>query len=229
MHPIICKIGPFTIYSYGLMLAIAFGVSLFLCLKQARKEGQDTNIIFNTAYLGLISGIIGGRLFYVIENLSYYFKNPIEIILLQHGGLSWFGALILAFICTAISLKRRHIPIYRVLDLFAPFIALAQAIGRIGCLLNGCCFGLTVIPIQIYSSVILLFIFIILRQLQDRPHREGSIFFSYLLFYSVKRFSVEFWRLDNPSIIGSLTLFHILSLTIFCISCLQLIRLRKSY
>jgi phosphatidylglycerol:prolipoprotein diacylglycerol transferase len=241
MHPEICKIGPFTIYSYGLMLALAFIVSLSLAGIQAKSERINPDALFNFLFVAFISGIIGARSFYIIENSGYYIKRPLEIIILQHGGLSWFGGLILGGLTGIAYLKKKKLAVYKVLDIVSPFVALGQAIGRIGCLLNGCCFGkesssglyfpvhkLVLIPAQLYSSLILIFIFIILRFLQDRPHREGEIFFTYLLLYSVKRFFIEFLRADNEIILLNLTLFQIISIIIFCLSLVKLLSIRRS-
>ncbi len=227
MHPIICKIGFFTIYSYGLMLSLAFGLALLLINRRAGKENISPDIIFNFSFGVLLWGVIGARLFYVIENTGYYLKNPIEIIMLQRGGLSWFGGLFFAIIFSAVYFKKRRLPAYKILDLCAPFLAFAQAVGRIGCLLNGCCFGRTLIPIQLYSSLALIFIFIILRFLQERPHKEGGIFFAYLLLYSIKRFFIEFWRSDNEIIFLGLTLFQIISAAIFCFAFIKLVSIKK--
>ena len=241
MYPIICKIYPFTLYSYGLMLAIAFIVSSFLAVRQAKNKSLNPDIIFNLLFWVFIWGIFGARILYIIENLQYYLKNPAEIIMLQQGGLSWFGGLLLGIMVGVFYLKKNNLPVYKTLDLVAPFLALGQAIGRIGCLLNGCCFGkaakfgiyfsshnLVLIPTQIYSSLILVFIFIILRFLQDRPHRQGQIFLIYLLLYSAKRFFIEFWRADNPVIFSGLTLFQLFSILIFIFSVIKLFLIQKN-
>ena len=240
MHPEICKIGPFTVYSYGLMLVTAFFVSSWLATQQARRLSLDPDLIFNLMFLVFIFGIIGARLLYVIQNLEIYAKNPLEIIMLQHGGLSWFGGLILSILVAVWYLKLKHLAVFVILDLIAPFAALAQAIGRIGCLLNGCCFGkiseyglyfpvhdAILIPIQLYSSLILLLIFVILRFLQDRPHKSGQIFLTYLLLYSTKRFFVEFWRADNEIIFLGLTLFQVMSIAVFIFSLVALFMILK--
>ncbi|MDP3731742.1 MAG: prolipoprotein diacylglyceryl transferase [Candidatus Omnitrophota bacterium] len=240
MYPTICKIGPFTIYSYGLMLAIAFLVSSTLAVLQAKIEKMNPDTIFNFSFIVFISGIIGARTLYIIENIAYYLKNPLEIMMLALGGLSWFGGLMLGLILGTIYLKKKKLSIYMTLDLVIPFVALGQAIGRIGCLLNGCCFGkiskfgiyfpvhkLFLIPTQIYSSLALIFIFIILRFIQERPHKEGEIFFAYLILYSIKRFSIEFWRADNETILFGLTLFQLISIAIFSLSVLKLLTIKK--
>lgn len=240
MYPIIYKIGPFTVYSYGLMLVLAFMVSSTLAQLQAKRQNIAPKIISNLLILVFISGIIGARLLYVIENLNYYLRNPLEIIMLQHGGLSWFGGLMLGSIFGIVYLKRKNLSIYKIFDLVIPFVALGQAIGRVGCLLNGCCFGRisrfglyfdihksVLIPTQAYSSSILILMFIILRFLQERPHKEGKIFFAYLLFYSIKRFFMEFWRADNPVIFLDLSLFQIISVVLFCLALIKLSLIKK--
>ncbi|MDP2938217.1 MAG: prolipoprotein diacylglyceryl transferase [Candidatus Omnitrophota bacterium] len=240
MYPEICKIGPLIIYSYGLMLAIAFLVSSTLAVFQAKKQNINPDIIFNFCFIVFVSGIIGARILYIIENINYYLKEPLEIIILARGGLSWFGGLFLGFLFGIVYLKKRKLSLYRILDLMSPFVALGQAIGRVGCLLNGCCFGriakfgiyfpahnLVLIPTQIYSSLALVFIFVFLRFLQGRPHKEGEIFFAYLLFYSIKRFFIEFWRADNEIILFGLTLFQLISIVIFCLAVWKLLLVKK--
>lgn len=240
MYPEICRIGPFTVYAYGLMLVFAFFICSFLVVCEAKRQEVSPEIIFNLSFLVFISGIIGARILYVIENLYFYLKNPLEIIALQEGGLSWFGGLILAIILTIRYLKKKKLPIYKIFDLVVPFVALGQAIGRIGCLLNGCCFGkvsrfgiyftihkLVLIPTQIYSSLILIFIFVFLRFLQDRPHKEGQIFFTYLILYCLKRFFIEFWRADNPKIFLGLTIFQFLSSIIFFFALIKLFLIKE--
>ncbi len=241
MHPQICTIGPFTIHSYGLMLALAFIVSSFLACIQAKNENINPETIFNFIFFVFVTGIIGSRVFYVLDNFGYYLKNPIEIVMLQQGGLAWFGGLISSVVCGAFYLRRKKLSVYLILDLVAPFVALGQAIGRIGCFLNGCCFGkvsqfgiyfpvheAALIPTQVYSSLALIAIFIILRLLQDRPHKQGQIFLAYLLLYSFKRFLVEFWRADSERILWGLTLFQFISMAIFLFSVFMLLSLKKS-
>ncbi len=242
MHPEICQIGPLTIYSYGFMLAIAFAVSAFLLIQQAKKQGIPSDAIFNLAFIVFIAGVMGARLFYVVENFPHYLKNPLEIIMLQYGGLAWFGGLTAGAVAGVLYIRKKKMPILAVMDLMAPFVALGQSIGRVGCLLNGCCYGkaaavglyfpvhqFILTPVQIYSSILLLVIFVILRFLQERPHPEGQILYVYLLLYSIKRFFIEFWRADNQVIFLRLTLFQVLSILMFAGALIQivLIKIRK--
>lgn len=228
MYPEICKIGSFTIYSYGLMLVLGFFLCVYLSLFQAKKEQFDPDQIFNLLFYIFISGIIGSRLFYVIYNASFYLRNPLEIVMLQRGGMAWFGGLTLGSITAVIFIRKNKLNLLKTLDLIVPFIVLGQALGRIGCFLNGCCFGRhsdfgiffpvhedILIPTQLYSSLLLLLIFVVLRFLQDKKHLPGQILASYLFLYSIKRFFIEFFRADSPKVYLGLTIFQLLCLAVF--------------
>lgn len=240
MHPIICRLGPLTIYSYGLMLALGFSVAAFLSIREAKKQGINQEFIFNLIFIILISGIIGARILYVLLNVEFYVKNPREIFMLTHGGLCWFGGLILGVFVCIVYLKRKKQEIYKIFDMIVPYLALAHAIGRVGCFLNGCCFGkesirfglyfpvhdAILIPTQAYSSLALLLIYIILRIRHSREHGRGEIFYLYLFLYSLWRFFIEFFRADSQIFIYGLTLFQIISIILFILSVVML-RLTK--
>jgi len=238
MLPEICRVGPFTIYSYGLMLVLAFFTSAYLASLQAKRKGLDPDLIFNLCFLVFISGIIGARVLYVLNNFGVYLRNPLEIIMLQHGGLAWFGGVIFGALAAILFIKKNKLSLFRILDLLIPFIALGQAIGRIGCFLNGCCFGRVskfgiyfrvfdqvLIPTQLYSSLLLLLIFFVLRFMQDRKHLPGRILCAYLFLYSIKRFFIEYLRNDSPRIFHGLTIFQLLSLGMFVTSLLIFIKI----
>lgn len=228
MFPIICQIGPISIYSYGLAIALAFLVCIFLATREARMKNLDPDKIYDLAFFVLIGGIVGGRLLYVILNIGYFIKHPFEIVMIHHGGLAWFGAFGFATLVGIIFLKRNNLPVLKTMDLLAPYLALGQAIGRIGCFLNGCCYGrpaewgiyfpahqAKLIPTQFFSSLYLLIIFIILKFLQKKNFKIGQIFFTYLLLYSVARFLIEFLRADTPKIIIGLSVFQIICIFLF--------------
>jgi len=231
MLPDICQIGPFTVYSYGLMLVLAFFISTKLASLEAKRQGLDPQLVFNLCFYVFIFGIIGARIFYILSNLSFYLRNPLEIFMLQHGGMAWFGSVISGSISTIFFIKKNKLNLLKTFDLLAPFIALGQAIGRIGCFLNGCCYGSpsewgiyfkvpgqTLIPTQLYSSLLLLTIFFILRFIQNKRPAVGTIIASYLFLYSLKRFFIEFLRNDSPRIFYGLTIFQLLSAGLFLIS-----------
>lgn len=231
MLPEICKIGPFTVYAYGLMLVLGFFTSSYLAARQAKRQQVDGEQIFNLLFWVFIFGIIGSRVFYVLNNFVFYWQHPLEIIMLQHGGMAWFGGLIFGTAIAVLFIKKHKMDLLKILDLLAPFVALGQAIGRIGCLLNGCCFGREsefgiyfkvfdkiLIPTQLYSSLLLILIFVILRFRQNAKHLPGEIFCGYLFLYSLKRFFIEFLRNDSPREFFGLTLFQILCLAVFLVS-----------
>jgi phosphatidylglycerol:prolipoprotein diacylglycerol transferase len=239
MHPIICTIGPLTIYAFGLMLALAFFVAVFLAMRYARRIDLDEAFAFNFAFTVFIAGVLGARLFYILQHASYYIRYPQDMALIQKGGLAWYGGLLAAIITALVYVHKKRQRLLEVLDFIVPFVALGQAIGRIGCLLNGCCYGkpaeagiffpvhnAVLIPTQAYSTIGLLAIFIVLRWAQQRPHRTGLIFCGYLMLYSLKRFIIEFFRADNTVIFAGLTLFQLLSLIMFSAAVIAIIRIR---
>ena len=234
MHPIIAKIGPLYVYSYGMMVAIGFAAATLLAYKHADDFGINKERIIDLGIVMLLGGIVGARIVYVALNFQYYIRNPLEIINLTMGGLVWYGAFIFGMITAAWFLKKNRISFWTAADLFAPYIALAQAFGRIGCFLNGCCYGsaapsafmLGVVfpeesvsryPTQIFSAITLLLIFAILRIWQKKRHFAGEIFLGYGLLYSMKRFGVEFFRGDYPKILYGLTISQLISAVILIV------------
>ena len=232
MHPVLAKFGPLTVYSYGAMVAFGFGLAALLIYKRAPRFGLDKDRMLDAAVIILIAGIIGARLLYVFLNINYYAAYPLELFNLSKGGLVWYGGFLTAFITLIWYAKRKRLNFWNVADLIAPYIALAQGFGRIGCFLNGCCYGIEVppnfplcvvfpgeriarIPTELYSSLALFIIFLILLAWQERRRFAGEIFLGYLLLYSVKRFLIEFLRGDNPRFFYGLTLSQVISIAVF--------------
>lgn len=223
MHPILLKLGPLTVYSYGVMVALGFALATTCVYLRAPKYGIDRNAIVDLMILMLVFGIGGARAFYVLQNLAYYRLNPSEIINLSKGGLVWYGAFLSGLAAAAAYMKIRKMDFWESLDLAAPYIALAQAVGRIGCFLNGCCYGTpaadgTPHPTQLYSAALLIGIFAALRLWQERRRFKGEIFLGYCVLYSLKRFLVEFLRGDNPHVVFGLTVSQAISCAVFFIS-----------
>ncbi len=133
--------GSINIYSYGVMIALAFIIGIYIASKYAKKFKEDPQNIVDLCLYVMISSIFGARLFYIISNIKYYLNNPIEIFYLQEGGLIFYGGLILGLGTALMFLKLKKLNIFKYLDLLAPSVVLGQAIGRIGCFLNGCCYG----------------------------------------------------------------------------------------
>ena len=141
MHRYLLKLGPFTVYSYGAMLALAFIVGTILAAFRAQRSGLDKNKIVDLMFYILISSLLGARLLFVVLNRDYYAGHIPEIFQIWEGGLVFYGGFILAFIASVWFIKKNRLPLGKVLDVLAPSVALGIAIGRIGCFLNGCCWG----------------------------------------------------------------------------------------
>jgi len=234
MGPILFKIGPVTIYSYGFMLALAFLATTTLAMRHAAKEGIASEKILDLMLVILITGIIGSRIFYVALNWRDFLEEPLSIFLLNRGGLAVYGGFAIAIPSGIYFIRKNGLALFKTLDLMSLYIVLGQAIGRIGCFFNGCCYGKETTsfiamyfpaiasrahPTQLYSSFALVVIFVVLRRNYNRTYRfEGEIFFSYLIFYSVMRFFMEMLRGDSPSFILNYTLFQCISVVLFIAS-----------
>ncbi len=222
MFPVICHIGPFTLFAYGLMLALAVIAASFLAAREAGRRGLVQADIYDLAFWVVLWGILGARVFYVFLYLDHYLQFPLEILMLQKGGLAWQGSLLAGTAAGVVFIRRKKLPLVPLMDMVAPFIALGQSIGRIGCLLNGCCYGKAVAwglyfpvwgarlhPTQVYMSLGDLAVFLILRALQERGGQPaGRLFILYLALSSLERFVVEFFRADTLVLWGGLTLFQ---------------------
>ncbi len=221
MHPILIKFGPITIYSYGFMVALGFSVSALLLYNRAPKFNMNRNLMIDYLIAILVAGIIGARILYVLLNLSYYHANPVEILNLAKGGLVWYGGFGAALLATIWFTKVKKMDFWLAADLMSPYLALGQAFGRIGCYLNGCCYGIEAPqnfifgerhPTQIYSAILLIIIAIVLIKWQDRRRFAGEVFLGYCMLYSCKRFLIEFIRGDNPKIFIGLTISQLISI-----------------
>lgn len=239
MHPILFKIGFINIYTYGLMVAIGFSLATILSAKEAGRRGISSDDIISLSLVVLITGLIGARLLYVILNLGIFIARPIEIFMISHGGLVFYGGAVSSFICGIIYLKKKRLDILKVLDIISPFVALGHSIGRIGCFFNGCCYGrpiysffgyklhkLIIHPTQIYSSLYLLLLYVLLRFQYKHQTFRGQVFYSYLLLYTTGRFLIEELRGDQVEVFLGMTLSQLISIVVFFIAVFLYIRKR---
>jgi phosphatidylglycerol---prolipoprotein diacylglyceryl transferase len=221
MHPTICVIGPFTIYSFGFMLAVAVIVCSFLFGRDAQKAGIPKETAYDFVFWVAFAGVVGSRIFYILLNLDIFTNDPSEIFKLQNGGLAWQGGLVFATAVSIFYLRKHRLPVLKFLDIAIPYAALGQAIGRIGCFLNGCCVGKSVWwgpffpiheahlhPTQIYESLGLLAVFFILKRLNQGKLGEGRVFAAYLMLAATLRFIVQFFRDDHDPVWFGLSVFQ---------------------
>jgi phosphatidylglycerol:prolipoprotein diacylglycerol transferase len=123
------------------MLALAFVLGTALAQARARGQGMDPNKVLDLVFLILVSSIIGARAFFVAINWQYYKANLLDIFKVWEGGLVFYGGFILAFCVAFWFLRKNRLPEWKFADIMAPSVALGIALGRIGCFLNGCCYG----------------------------------------------------------------------------------------
>lgn len=215
MHPILIEVGGVTFYTYGLFVALAVIVSFIYASALARRSGLAVQDAADLVFLFFVTGVIGSRLFYVLQHWGDYAGDPLRALRLQEGGLVYYGGFLLAAAAGALYGRLRGWPVLRWADVFAPVLALAHAIGRIGCYLNGCCYGrpapegwgvvfpqddVTRVPVQLFESaaLVLLSVYLVGRLKKDHG-RDGRVFAAYIFYYSLVRFSVEFMRGDQET------------------------------
>ena len=223
MRPILFRIGEIGLPAYGFMLVISFLVAIFLVKRFAKKFNVPASTIENLAFYVMVGVIIGGRILYVIFHWSQYENDLIGIFRIWEGGMMFFGGFLGGVCASLIYLKRERIPILLVADIIAPAIALGEFFTRIGCFLNGCCFGIpsilpwavkfpedcvaggspladfTLHPTQIYDSLFSLALFFFLTSRLYKSHKQGTIFALYLIFSGAFRFGIDFIRFYEDS------------------------------
>lgn len=136
MCPRLFQIGPFTVYGYGLMLAIGFLVASYLLASEFKRKKLDPNLANNVTIIALLAGVAGSKIFYLIENLPSFFADPIGMTF-NPGGLTFYGGLLLAAFSIYLYGKKKGINFFVIADAVAPGLIIAYGIGRIGCHLAG--------------------------------------------------------------------------------------------
>lgn len=217
MYPILFKIGPFSVHAYGFFIALAFIFGILVSLHYTKKEGIRREAILDLALYVIIAAIVGSRFFYVIGQWNQYKDNLLEVFMVQKGGLIFLGGFLLALATVIGYTKIKNIPLLKLFDALAPGTALGYSIARIGCFLNGCCFGLPtdphwglvfssgslaasyfpgqpLQPTQLYSLLAMFLAFLVLLWIYRFKKFDGQIFFWWFILYSVYRFLVEFLR-----------------------------------
>ena len=131
----------FPVYSYGFMLMVAFFAAITIARWRARKEGLDPNKITDLGIYIVCAGILGARVFYVIQYFENYRDNLFSIFKVYEGGLVYYGGLFAAIVTLFVFARKHHLSFFNILDIVTPSTILGLGFGRIGCFLNGCCFG----------------------------------------------------------------------------------------
>ncbi len=248
MWPVLIKIGNFKIYSYGVLAFLGVWTSYILVKNLAKKENLDLKIIESLFIWSLFLGLLGGRILFILINLKNFLNSPLSYIF-SRAGFAFQGGVILGIFSLYIMCKRKKINFLRVSDIFSLGLVLGHSIGRIGCFLNGCCYGkpsekfgilfkpdspagalgVKVIPTQLISSFFLFIIFLILLRIYKRRRFLGEVFSFYFLLYGTFRFLIEFLRGDPRPFLGMFSIFQYISMIFVGVGILNLIFLRKLF
>jgi phosphatidylglycerol:prolipoprotein diacylglycerol transferase len=246
MYPELLKLGPVSVYSYGLMLGIAFFVASYLFTQELKRKNMDPNLASTVTMLAIICGIVGGKLFHLFEYWSEFIQNP--LMAFSPAGLTFLGGFLLATLVIFVYIRRKKISFLLIADMNAPGLAIAYGIARIGChlagdgdygivsnlpwaysYLNGTVPtypGVTVHPTPIYELIGSILIFILLWSIRKKTKRVGELFSYYLILTSIARFLVETIRL-NPRIFVGLTEAQLISLLLCITGVIMTIYLKK--
>ena len=220
MHPILFEIGSLPIRSYGVLLATAFLASIALGRRDAPRIGVAPDDMTDLGFWIILSAIVGARVFYVVfYSWDAFRTNPLVFFQVWNGGLVYYGGLLGAMTGSALFLRVRRLPLLGVMDLAAPAIAFGQGIGRLGCFLNGCCYGAVctlpigvtfpppapdhpVHPTQLYEAIAQFTWALLLWSVRTRVRRPGGMISLYLVSYAVTRFLLEYVRGDGNPVYG---------------------------
>ncbi|MBI4431815.1 MAG: prolipoprotein diacylglyceryl transferase [Candidatus Omnitrophica bacterium] len=234
MYPELFQWGSVTIYTYGALFALGVALAAFMATRRAALIQLDAMTVFDlVVWTGLI-GIAGARLVYVGENLDYYLSDPLEMFKLWQGGLVFHGGIAASLVYVFVFARKRGKSFLAVLDFLMPYVALAYGIGRIGCFLNGCCYGTPfdgwwaveypfldypVHPTQIYSAAVGFLLAGFLLRLNLSKSFEGQTSAAYFIFYSAARTAIEFYRGDKVhGVLGFFTEAQIVFLFLLLVS-----------
>lgn len=217
MFPVLFQWGAFKVHAYGFFLSLGFAVGLILAIRKGHREGVPWERILDLFVYTLVAALIGSRLFYVAVNFDFYHQHPSQAFHLWDGGLVFYGGLGLGVAVAILTLRWQRLPVWRWADLFAPYVALGLAFGRLGCFLAGCCYGnetslpwgvtftdpnslaplnVSLHPTQLYDGANGFAIFLFLKWMGNRKTFEGQVFWTFLLLYAVTRFFIEWFRGD---------------------------------
>jgi len=254
MHPILFEFGGFTIYSYGVLLAAAYLLGLQFALIRARSRGLDRERVMDLGIWIIISALVGAKLLLLVVDYRPFLANPRTIVDLLRSGGVFYGGLIAAVTVALVYIWRHRMPMWTTTDVFAPGIALGHVVGRLGCLLAGCCFGrptsvpwaisfhdpnafatsgtplgVSLHPTQLYEAgaEALILVFLLAFERRGRPF-PGRTFWSYMLLYGVSRFIIEFYRGDpRGTVFDALSTSQFVSVILVPLSVVMLLLLSR--
>ena len=221
MKPILFKLGPITVYTYGVFSALAILLSVYLFLNLCERRGINRKLSSDIAFWSILAGILGARIFFFLYN-PQFLRDPFELLKIWKGGLVWYGGVLFGGITALFLAKKNKIPVSDLADACGVSLAVGLGIGRIGCTMAGCCYGIEchlpiaivfkdpmssapigvpLWPTQIISSIanFLIGLVLFLRFDKEKP---GNVFLLYLFMYGTFRFLIEFIRATPKIVLG---------------------------
>ncbi|MGB9907792.1 MAG: prolipoprotein diacylglyceryl transferase [Candidatus Saccharicenans sp.] len=225
MFPILLRLGPITIHTYGFFMAVGVAAALWFVYVQARKQGYDTNKLLDAAFWIILVSLVGAKLILFLSHFSYYLENPAELLSLARSGGVFQGGLTFGLIFAIFYFRRKRIALWPTADLVGPAVALGHGFGRLGCFSASCCYGracslpwavvfksqyahdLTGIPlntplhpVQLYEAGLNFLNFFILFLILKKKKFDGQVFSFYIINYSIIRFFTEYFRGDHEDL-----------------------------
>ena len=248
MHPILLEAGPVTIYTYGVLLAAAYLLGLWLGVKRANAAGLDGNRVMDLGIWVIIAALVGAKGLLLVVDFNHFTSSREEFLSLLRSGGVFYGGLIAASLTCIYLLRKHKLPLWQSGDLFAPGIALGYMVGRLGCLAAGCCYGrptqvawavtftdpaaalnvgtplgVPLHPTQLYEALAGLAILVTLLVIEKRgkPY-SGRTFWQFVLMYAVSRFIIEFFRGDDRGMVSMFSTSQVISLVLAPLSIVML-------
>ncbi|MDZ7760460.1 MAG: prolipoprotein diacylglyceryl transferase [Desulfovermiculus sp.] len=238
MHPVLIDIGPLTIHSYGFFIAAGFLLGMWLTMREAPMYGLNRQFVPDLAFYLIVSAVVGSRILYVLLDPRPFLADPLLIFQFWKGGLVFVGGVAAAMATAWVVIRIKGEPFWRWADAFAPGIAAGQFLGRIGCLMAGCCYGkptslpwaitfthpqslaplhIPLHPTQLYHSLAGLVTCVLLLSLRSKFPVPGQRFAMFLILYAFFRFGIELFRGDFRGVLGPFSLTQVLAGLIFCL------------
>ncbi len=225
------KIGNIAIYKYSILIVLGIVVGLILARFSKEKFGINFDTVLEGFIGGIIFGVIGARVYYVLFRLPYYLSNPSQILKLRDGGIAIYGGIISIIIFLLIYCKIKKINFLDLADYLVPYLALGQSFGRWGNFFNIEAYGsatrsifrmgiessagyIEVHPVFLYESICTLIIFVILSILKRKRKFKGQVFYMYFILYGFVRMILEGLRVDSLYL-GIFRISQILSIVLF--------------
>ena len=256
MHPELLQLGPLHLRAFGAAMAVAFLAGTWLGMREARRLGLDEDRFVNTILVTLVASVIGARALYVIEHLAEFRSEWGSVLALWQGGLTLYGGIVAGTFAGLVAARRFGLPRWLVADALTPSLALGLMFGRLGCFLNGCCYGrpttlpwgvrfphdsfaylefgdTPVHPSQLYNAGLGLLLFAAVWAARRRVKMPGTLFWSFLLAFAVLRIPIDMTRAYETDAVllraGSLSVTEsqLTSVALVLFSALMLVRLRR--